>query len=176
LRSGPLGLDKAAGVVCGVGAALIEMHARGIVHRDLKPENIILTGSDECTPVLIDFGIAGLRDRQGRLSVTRTMAGSFLYMAPECVTGHYSTATDVYSFAVLTLEILTLKRLVDIKAEFHDPEFRHELKEVLRYALTEERAEALAGVLAAAFNPGPAKRPSSELLVARVAELLALAP
>ena len=111
LRESPVAPARTAQVVRGIGSALAEMHARGIVHRDLKPENVILAAvsAHETTPVLIDFGIATLYQGRDRSSATLTMAGSLQYMAPECLTGHYSTTTDVYSLSVMTLEMLTLK-------------------------------------------------------------------
>ena len=86
-----------------MAAGLMAVHARGIVHRDLKPENMIVLGAGTSAErlVIIDFGTASLRTGEGRLAATTLMAGSFHYMAPERLSGHFSLASDIFSFAVV---------------------------------------------------------------------------
>ncbi len=133
LVKGPLHLSRVIQIVQGIGSALSALHARGIVHRDLKPENIMVTriSETEWSPVLIDFGIATLRGGRDQLSATRHIAGSLQYMAPEGLTGHYSAATDVYSFGIVILELLTFKKLGDFAFVFSDSRFLGELQEAL---------------------------------------------
>jgi len=177
LRRGPLAPARAAGMIRMLGAALAEIHRHGIVHRDLKPENIILTrtASGAEVPVVIDFGNAGLRWAYAELSLTQTLAGSLQYMAPEGLTGHYSPATDVYSFGVVILEMLSGKTLSDLAAAFSDAGFAVELAAALRPAAGEERAAALAELLAASYGPVPARRPGAEQLSEPIAAALSTA-
>jgi hypothetical protein len=154
------GLDLAAARIRELGAALSEVHGRGIIHRDLKPENLILRTVDGGEqPVIIDFGTAGLRSGEHELAATTLMAGSFHYMAPERLTGHYSPASDIFSLGVIVLEILTGKRLVDLDAMFADASFGQELEKVLRSRLGRERAVEFAAVLRPAFDSDPRRRP-----------------
>ncbi len=92
-------------------------HARGVVHSDLKPENIMLNAAGQ--PVIIDFGTSALH-MQSPLSEYTRPAGSVQYMAPEQLLGRYSTATDVYAFACLALEILTGRRYSQLQLSFDD--------------------------------------------------------
>src|SRR5947207_1754394 len=58
---GPLLLPHAAMIGAMLADGLAKVHQAGLLHRDLKPQNIIL-GPDG--PVLIDFGLAVLRNRE----------------------------------------------------------------------------------------------------------------
>jgi serine/threonine protein kinase len=157
----PFSPARAARIVRQMGAALAEVHSRGIIHRDLKPENLILlrTGTDGEQTVIIDFGTAGLRSARNELAATTLMSGSFHYMAPERLTGRYSPSSDVFSFGVIVLEMLTGKRLADMNAMFSDPSFPGELEKTLRAVLGRDAAKTLADRLAPAYDPEPRRRP-----------------
>src|SRR5262249_24054149 len=76
------------------------------------------------------------------------------------LTGHYSPASDVFSLGVIVLEMLTGKRLADLKAMFSEPSFGGELEKALRSSLSLNAAKAVADRLAPAFNPEPRARPA----------------
>ncbi|MBO3731227.1 Stk1 family PASTA domain-containing Ser/Thr kinase [Glycomyces niveus] len=82
-------------------------HDAGLVHRDIKPENILLKNGGRGDRVkVVDFGLAeavhGDRDTGGPLVATAA------YVAPELVNGKpATTASDVYSTAILLYELLT---------------------------------------------------------------------
>jgi ligand-binding sensor domain-containing protein/predicted Ser/Thr protein kinase len=148
MRDGRFGPRRTARVVRQVGDALAAVHRHGIVHRDLKPENIILQNEQA---VIIDFGTAGLRTGENELAATTLMSGSFYYMAPERLTGHYSSASDVFSLGVIVLEMLTGKRLTDLNTMYSDDAFRRELEKAV--------GPELAGCLGPAFDSHPQRRP-----------------
>ena len=162
LSEGPFDLKRVARIVNQLGAALSEVHNRGIVHRDLKPENLILLrpATDLEQAVIVDFGTAGLRTGDDELAATTLLAGSFHYMAPERLTGHYSAASDRYSFAVIVLEMLTGKRLSDLRVMFSDASFVSELQKALGATLSADEARAVANLLWPAFDPEPRRRPA----------------
>ncbi len=162
MNRGPMELRRVGQLIRKIAAGLAEVHSHGIVHRDLKPENIVLSdpGSDHEQPVILDFGTAGLRGAQDELAVTTLMAGSFHYMAPERLTGRYSPASDVFSFAVVILEMLTGKKPGALKATFFDDEFCGELAAVLATRIHPENSRTVAELLALAFDPEPRRRPT----------------
>jgi tRNA A-37 threonylcarbamoyl transferase component Bud32 len=97
--AGSLGtMDDA--VVADIGHALAEalvvLETRQIVHRDIKPENVVMDRGGR--PVLIDFGLARLRDYDARSHV-----GGGEYLAEEVrdVPPAWSSKADVYALAVL---------------------------------------------------------------------------
>ena len=90
-------------------SAVAYAHQRLVVHRDLKPANIRVT--DEKEPKLLDFGIAKLlKPESGVPDLTLTLPRAMTpeYASPEQVRGEsVTTATDVYSLAVILYELLT---------------------------------------------------------------------
>ncbi|MDC8012104.1 serine/threonine-protein kinase [Tahibacter soli] len=84
--------------------AIQHAHQRLVVHRDLKPANILVR--DDCTPKLLDFGIAKLIETgDARETSTRVMTPA--YASPEQQAGRpITTASDLYSAGVLLHEVL----------------------------------------------------------------------
>ncbi|HVY81599.1 MAG TPA: protein kinase [Steroidobacteraceae bacterium] len=86
-------------------------HKNLIIHRDLKPSNILVTESGQVR--LLDFGIAKLLAEGNVAQETQLteFAGRALtpeYASPEQIRGNaLTTATDVYSLAVVLYELLT---------------------------------------------------------------------
>lgn len=102
---GPMGAERALGLLASALDALQAAHRRGIVHRDLKPSNLMLRGDDRLT--VTDFGIARAL-ASSRITASHTVLGTALYMAPEQAEGAATTpASDLYSIGVVCYELLT---------------------------------------------------------------------
>ncbi|KAG6536669.1 receptor-like serine/threonine-protein kinase SD1-7 isoform X1 [Zingiber officinale] len=108
-----LNWQKRLDIIVGIARGLLYLHQDSnlrVVHRDLKLSNILL--DKDMTPKISDFGIARIfqGDAFNETATSRPI-GTFGYMAPEYITsGIFSCKSDVFSFGVLVLEILSGKR------------------------------------------------------------------
>jgi serine/threonine protein kinase len=87
-------------------------HAQGVIHRDIKPANIRIL--DDGTAKIMDFGVAMLQHSDHRLTEAGMTVGTAAYLAPEQIQGKdVDGRTDIFSFGVLTHEILSGQRPFD---------------------------------------------------------------
>ncbi|CUA72571.1 hypothetical protein RSOLAG22IIIB_10127 [Rhizoctonia solani] len=82
------------------------LHSMGIIHGDLKAANVLIT--DTGSAALADFGLSEVKqDSSSRAHVTDNVSGSPRYLSPERWRGVLNKASDVYAWAMTTLEIFT---------------------------------------------------------------------
>lgn len=103
-------------IITGVAAALSYLHGdwdHCILHRDIKPSNVLL--DSDMNARLADFGLARLVGHN-KDALTTMMAGTFGYMAPELPhTGKVTMQSDVYSFGILALEVVSGRKPLHIE-------------------------------------------------------------
>jgi eukaryotic-like serine/threonine-protein kinase len=103
---GPLTATMTAALGVMLAEGLHDIHAADLLHRDLKPGNVIL-GPDG--PRVIDFGLAGFKDRPGDITHTSGMVGTPVCMAPEQAASPMglTAAVDVYALGSLLMFAMT---------------------------------------------------------------------
>jgi serine/threonine protein kinase/uncharacterized membrane protein len=104
----PLSPAEVASLLQQAAAALQHAHEQYVLHQDIKPSNFLIRlRSDQPEQpdlLLSDFGIAKLTSATGSLS--QSIRGTPIYMAPEQWDGQPVAASDQYSLAIMVYELL----------------------------------------------------------------------
>ncbi|KAI4321037.1 hypothetical protein MLD38_034460 [Melastoma candidum] len=110
----PLTWDVRMQIITGTAKGLTYLHEGlepKVIHRDIKSSNILL--DQQWNPKVSDFGLAKLLGSEKSYVTTRVI-GTFGYVAPEYAsTGMLNERSDVYSFGILIMEIISGRRPVD---------------------------------------------------------------
>ncbi|PWA80945.1 concanavalin A-like lectin/glucanase domain-containing protein [Artemisia annua] len=114
-KTAPLSWCARMKIALGAARGLAYLHEDSsprVIHRDFKASNILL--ENDFTPKVSDFGLARTA-LDGHKHISTHVMGTFGYLAPEyAMTGHLLVKSDVYSYGVVLLELLTGRKPVDL--------------------------------------------------------------
>ncbi|XP_010549355.1 PREDICTED: receptor-like protein kinase HSL1 [Tarenaya hassleriana] len=115
-KGGLLGWQTRYKIILDAAEGLSYLHhdcVPPIVHRDVKSNNILIDGDYGAR--VADFGVAKVVDLTGKAPKSMSIiAGSCGYIAPEyAYTLRVNEKSDIFSFGVVILEIVTRKRPMD---------------------------------------------------------------
>eukprot|EP00245_Coleochaete_scutata_P011114 TRINITY_DN405_c0_g1_i3.p1 TRINITY_DN405_c0_g1~~TRINITY_DN405_c0_g1_i3.p1 ORF type:complete len:1035 (-),score=168.02 TRINITY_DN405_c0_g1_i3:1143-4247(-) len=109
----PLNWKTRVSVALDVARGMEYLHGltqSSFIHRDLKPSNVLI--DNDYRAKVADFGLVKLAP--SGFSVETRLAGTFGYLAPEyAATGRVTTKSDVYSYGVMLMELITGRKALD---------------------------------------------------------------
>ncbi|XP_017231409.1 probable serine/threonine-protein kinase PBL5 isoform X2 [Daucus carota subsp. sativus] len=102
-------------IAAGAARGLEYLHDKmnpPVIYRDLKCSNILL--GEDYHPKLSDFGLAKVGPTGDNTHVSTRVMGTYGYCAPDyAMTGQLTFKSDIYSFGVVLLEIITGRKAID---------------------------------------------------------------
>lgn len=111
----PLDWNMRMKIAAGAARGLEYLHDKmkpPVIYRDLKCSNILL--GEGYHPKLSDFGLAKVGPIGDKTHVSTRVMGTYGYCAPDyAMTGQLTFKSDIYSFGVVLLELITGRKAID---------------------------------------------------------------
>ncbi|KAK3410942.1 hypothetical protein EUGRSUZ_J02968 [Eucalyptus grandis] len=136
----PIRMKIAIGSAKGLAYLHEECNPR-IIHRDIKAANILLESNFEAK--VADFGLVKFAS-DANTHVSTQVMGTFGYLAPEYASSGYLTEkSDVFSFGVVLLELITGRRPVNRTQTFDEDSLVDWARPLLTQALEGDKFDAI---------------------------------
>lgn len=183
----PLDWQKRIKIASGAAQGLEYLHEKAnppIIYRDLRTTNILL--DQDFNPRLSDYGLAKLAGGGNKSHISPRVMGTYGYCAPEYErSGEHSFKSNIYSFGVVLLELITGRRAVDTTRRpeeqnlvswaqplFRNPKrFREMADPLLKNKFPETSLNQVVGVAAMCLQEEPSVRPLISDVVAALTTL-----
>ncbi|KAH8936715.1 hypothetical protein BDL97_17G098900 [Sphagnum fallax] len=108
----PMPWNRRVDVAIDAARGLAFLHDHQVINRDIKPSNILV--DHNFVAKLSDFGLAHMGPESDSSHVTTRVLGTLEYAAPEYIqTGHLTLQSDIWSFGIVLLELLSGRRALD---------------------------------------------------------------
>jgi len=178
----PIPLDLRLKIATQSAEALAYIHSstsRTILHGDVKSLNILL--DDEYNAKVSDFGASALNSMD-KNDFIMLIQGTLGYIDPESFVSHRLTdKSDVYSFAIVLLELMTRKKAIYIDISNEKKALSHtfilmfhqnELRDMLDSEIVDDEVmvvlEKLAELVMHCLNPKGDERPTMKEVAERL--------
>ncbi|XP_050228091.1 probable leucine-rich repeat receptor-like protein kinase At5g63930 [Mercurialis annua] len=157
-------------IVNGIAKGIQYLHSSEenkppILHRRISVEKILL--DRQFKPLIADSGLQKLLADDIVYSGLKTSA-AMGYLAPEYVTtGHFTEKSDIYSFGVIVLQILSGQQVLSNSMRLAASSGRYEdfIDTKLEGNFSESEAEIIAKIALACTDEVPERRPAMETLI-----------
>ncbi|KMZ73110.1 S-locus receptor kinase (SRK) [Zostera marina] len=147
-------------IILGISKALLYLHQDSrfkIIHRDIKAGNVLL--DEAMNPKITDFGTARLFGSDQIEDCTRIKIGTHGYMSPEyAMNGIFSPKSDVFSFGVLLLEIISGKKVLSSFCNLQESNLLELVRIVWRLYNEEKTSELINNCLIDTYSTPQALR------------------
>ncbi|CAM4473356.1 unnamed protein product [Lepidochelys olivacea] len=120
----PIPWSTRCNIAQGTANGISFLHENNHIHRDVKSANILL--NESFVPKISDFGLARASVKFTQTIMTDRIVGTAAYMAPEALRGEITPKSDIFSFGVVLLEIITGLSPID---ENREPQLLLSIKE-----------------------------------------------
>ena len=150
--------------IFGIASGMKYLHSKNILHRDLKPSNVLL--DDYLFPKIGDFGLSIQLHNKTSITFQSDVGskGTAAYIAPEIyINDDYSKKSDVFAFAFLVYEIMTLNiPFNELKTE---NQVRSQIINKKRPDFNKEIPICYKNLIESAWSNDPQERPTFESIV-----------